>query len=83
MGAFNEWTRGSFLAEPAERRVALVACNLLAGAAALTRVATLRTQGVEPPPALRTFGPRTDAELESLMGLAGPKQPAPTGRRNR
>ena len=34
MGAFNAWTAGSFLAEPANREVAQVARNLLEGAAA-------------------------------------------------
>ena len=29
MGAFNEWTKGSFLEEPANRRVGTVAMNLL------------------------------------------------------
>jgi len=47
MGAFNEWTRGSFLANADERTVATVARNLLFGAAVLTRRHTLRAQGVE------------------------------------
>ena len=45
MGAFNEWTRGTFLAQPQNRRVATVAYNLLHGAAVLQRVNTLRSQG--------------------------------------
>ena len=47
MGAFNEWTRGSFLENAGERTVATVARNLLFGAAVLTRRHTLRAQGVE------------------------------------
>lgn len=47
MAAFNEWTHGSFLAAPENRRVATVALNLLYGAAVLTRVNAMRTQGVE------------------------------------
>jgi trans-AT polyketide synthase/acyltransferase/oxidoreductase domain-containing protein len=52
MGAFNEWAKGSFLERPEERRVTTVALNLLVGAAALTRLATLRTQGLIPDPLL-------------------------------
>ncbi|WP_010586068.1 PfaD family polyunsaturated fatty acid/polyketide biosynthesis protein [Schlesneria paludicola] len=45
MGAFNEWTRGTFLAEAANRRVATVAFNLLHGAAVMHRLNLLRNQG--------------------------------------
>jgi PfaD family protein len=47
MGAFNDWTRGTFLAEPKNRRVVTVAANLLAGAAAITRARWLSCQGVD------------------------------------
>ena len=49
MGAFNEWTRGTFLERPEERRVVTVAVNLLHGAAVLTRAHILRSQRVELP----------------------------------
>jgi PfaD family protein len=49
MGAFNEWAAGSFLAAPENRRVALVAKNILYGAAVLTRAHFLRAQGVVVP----------------------------------
>jgi PfaD family protein len=52
MGAFNEWARGTFLDAPAERRVDVVALNLLVGAAALTRLHLLRVQGHALPAAL-------------------------------
>lgn len=58
IGAFNEWTRGTFLADPAERRVVVVAANLLAGAAALTRARILTLQGVDPGPEAFAFAPR-------------------------
>lgn len=45
MGAFNEWTRGTFLAEPENRRVTTVAYNLLHGAAVVLRLNQLRNQG--------------------------------------
>ncbi len=45
MGAFNEWTKGSFLEQPRNRRVVTVAFNILYGAAVLLRLQTLRSQG--------------------------------------
>lgn len=58
MGAFNEWARGSCL-EPAENRdVVTVGLNLMFGAAALTRAALLRTQGVSVPRAAECWTPR-------------------------
>ena len=47
MGAFNEWTRGTFLEKPENRRVALVGQNLLYGAALQLRRQYLRAQGVQ------------------------------------
>ena len=49
MGAFNEWTAGSFLASPDQRRVAIVARNILFGAAVLTRANFLRYQNISLP----------------------------------
>ncbi|MFD1147257.1 PfaD family polyunsaturated fatty acid/polyketide biosynthesis protein [Saccharothrix hoggarensis] len=49
MGAFNEWVRGSYLAAPANRRVADVAGHLLTGAAFTTRVRQLAVNGVRLP----------------------------------
>ena len=46
MGAFNEWTKGSWLAEPANRTISTVAMNILYGAAVVTRINILRNQGV-------------------------------------
>jgi trans-AT polyketide synthase, acyltransferase and oxidoreductase domains len=46
MGAFNEWTKGSFLERPENRRVVTVAKNLLHGAAVVTRVNILACQGI-------------------------------------
>lgn len=58
MGAFNDWTRDTFLAEPAARRVDVVAANLLAGAAAMIRARALQQQGVDPGPAATSWAPR-------------------------
>lgn len=46
MGAFNEWTRGSFLARPENRDVVTVGLNILLGAAVITRANWLRMQQV-------------------------------------
>ncbi len=68
MGAFNEWTAGTFLAEPKNRRVADIALNLMHGAAVLTRANWLRTQGVELPPQASHVRPKTRNELALLLG---------------
>lgn len=58
IGAFNAWTRGTFLAEPANRSVIVVGANLMAGAAAITRAQMLRAQGVDPGPRAFSWTPR-------------------------
>jgi PfaD family protein len=65
MGAFNEWTRGTFLAEPKNRRVATVAYNLLHGAAVMQRVNSLRSQGFPVSSDAARIGPRPFHELVS------------------
>jgi len=44
MGAFNEWTKGTYLEQPANRRVADVGMNILHGAGVITRINALRQQ---------------------------------------
>ena len=46
MGAFNQWTRGTYLAEPANRQVVDVALQLLSGCAYLYRLQMLKLQGL-------------------------------------
>ncbi len=46
MGAFNDWTKGSHLEEPTNRKVVDVALNLLYGAAVQLRINSLRLQGL-------------------------------------
>ena len=58
MGAFNAWTAGTFLADPANRQAAQVARNLLEGAAVLTRAHQLRTYGVPVPSSAFDYRPR-------------------------
>jgi hypothetical protein len=70
MGAFNEWTRGTFLEKPENRRVATVADNLLYGAAVLLRASCLRCQGVRLPPHLPRVAPLEPAELDRRLNPA-------------
>jgi len=63
MGAFNEWTKGSFLEQPRNRRVVTVAFNILYGAAVLLRLQTLRSQGF---PLARDWSRVTPLELATL-----------------
>jgi len=58
MGAFNAWTAGSFLADPANRTVSQVAKNMLEGAAVLTRAHQLRSYGVAIPAEAFNYRPR-------------------------
>jgi PfaD family protein len=67
MGAFNEWARGSFLEAAAERGVVVVGLNLLAGAAYLARVRSLRQQGIALDPALQTFAPMPLSGLQNVL----------------
>ena len=58
MGAFNAWTRGSFLERPENRSAPQIARNLLEGAAVITRAHQLRSYGVPVPSAAFRFSPR-------------------------
>lgn len=70
IGAFNDWTRGTFLADPERRGVVVVAANLAAGAAMLLRARHLAEQGIEA--ALDAYGWRP-------RPLAGATVPHDTG----
>lgn len=67
MGAFNEWARGSFLEAPESRDAVTVARNLLAGAAALSRLHALRCQGVAADPRLARREPKRAEELAAFF----------------
>ena len=69
MGAFNEWARGSCLEHPEDRDVVALAWNLLCGAAYLTRVQCLRSQGVALPPEVTRFDPLPRSELKERLNL--------------
>ncbi|OWY72686.1 2-nitropropane dioxygenase [cyanobacterium TDX16] len=66
MGAFNEWTRGTFLAKPENRSVVTVAMNILLGAVVQFRVNWLRGQGVELAPEATGFRP---LERDAILKL--------------
>jgi PfaD family protein len=69
MGAFNEWTKGSFLEQWQHRKVVTVALNILYGAAVQTRASMLRAQGVRLPSGCPSLRPVEVAELrERLVG---------------
>ncbi|RZB30039.1 MAG: hypothetical protein SRB1_02319 [Desulfobacteraceae bacterium Eth-SRB1] len=57
MGAFNEWTKGSFLEKPENRKTVTLAMNLLLGASVTTRINWLRNQGVSLPSDTERFCP--------------------------
>jgi trans-AT polyketide synthase, acyltransferase and oxidoreductase domains len=57
MGAFNDWVRGSYLADPQDRRVVDVAYHILRGAAFLYRLQSLQTQGLHMPQQYAQYKP--------------------------
>jgi trans-AT polyketide synthase, acyltransferase and oxidoreductase domains len=63
MGAFNEWTRDTFLSEAGNRNAVTVAMNILFGAAVLFRINGLLKQGAELPVELTQFHPM---QLETI-----------------
>jgi PfaD family protein len=67
MGAFNEWTAGSFLEQTASRRVVIVALNILFGAAVLTRANILRCQGINLPAEALRMEPLEDIQIKELL----------------
>ena len=67
IGAFNEWTQGSFLAEVENRKVVTLAMNLLVGAAVTTRANWLIGQGIPLSPDMVKFKPTPLSELMNLL----------------
>lgn len=69
MGAFNEWTRGTPLELPENRRAAKVGLHLLLGAAAQLRATALRAQGFPCPARLNNLPPLDPESLTSAPEL--------------
>ena len=67
MGAFNEWAAGSFLEQPHRRKTANVGHNILFGAAALTRAAILRCQGLRLPAEALQLKPLEEAQIKEYL----------------
>ena len=67
MGAFNEWTKNTFLEEPKERLAVTVAMNLMYGAAVVTRLNSLRNMGVTLTSELARVQPRPITEIEKYL----------------
>jgi trans-AT polyketide synthase/acyltransferase/oxidoreductase domain-containing protein len=70
MGAFNEWTKGTFLADPKQRNVTVVGYNLLYGGAVMTRLNALRSQGFPLPLEAVHVPPRTLEDVQHRLGIA-------------
>ncbi|MFM2064676.1 MAG: hypothetical protein RLZZ507_4347 [Cyanobacteriota bacterium] len=47
MGSFNDWVRGSYLAEPKNRQVVEIANHIMTGATFLYRIQNLKMQGLQ------------------------------------
>lgn len=58
IGPFNDWTRGTYLAEPGNRKVADVAKQILTGSAYLARIQSLRNTGVQVSARISSYYPR-------------------------
>lgn len=59
IGPFNDWTRGTYLAEPQQRKVVDVALHILTGCAYMARVQSLRSAGVQVSARLSAYYPRS------------------------
>lgn len=70
MGAFNEWTKGSFLEKPQNRRVVTVAFNILYGILILQRMNALRMQGTRLPPSIQRIAPLELATIQTRLNGA-------------
>jgi trans-AT polyketide synthase, acyltransferase and oxidoreductase domains len=57
MGSFNDWVRGTYLAESQNRQVADVADHIMTGAAFLYRLQNLTVQGLNLPASYRQYYP--------------------------
>ncbi|MDP5337749.1 MAG: PfaD family polyunsaturated fatty acid/polyketide biosynthesis protein [Nodularia sp. (in: cyanobacteria)] len=64
MGSFNDWVRGSYLAEPNNRRVVDVAHHIMTGAAFLYRIQSLKIQGMQIPDDYSQYCPDFSRLLE-------------------
>ena len=66
MGAFNQWSKDTFLEKRENRKTVTVAMNLMFGAAVHTRIGWLRQQGIGLPRSAGKFQP---LELSKILEL--------------
>ncbi len=69
MGAFNEWVKGTFLEKYENRKVVVVAMNLLAGASVVTRANCLKNQIDVFSGDMGKFAPLRLKEINKLLGF--------------
>ncbi len=69
MGAFNDWVKGSFLEDPANRSFETVSLNLLFGACVEIRRRYLINSGVQLPPGTGRFTPMPLSEIQKKLDL--------------
>ncbi|MBH8574203.1 PfaD family polyunsaturated fatty acid/polyketide biosynthesis protein [Nostocaceae cyanobacterium CENA369] len=67
MGSFNDWVRGSYLAEPNNRRVVDVAYHIMTGAAFLYRIQNLKMQGVQITEYYSQYRPEHSTNLSGVI----------------
>ena len=67
MGAFNEWTKGSFLEKPENRFFQTVSLNLLFGACVAIRRQWIINTGLILPPQIGKFKPLLFGKIKSLL----------------
>lgn len=67
MGAFNEWTKDSFLEQPRNREVVTVALNIMFGAALASRMNMLRMQGIALQSGMTQIAPMQAVEIEKFL----------------
>ncbi len=67
IGAFNQWAQGSFLQSPQNRKVVVVALNILLGAAIVLRRQGLRQQGIQFAGESAGIPPRDQDELALML----------------
>jgi PfaD family protein len=67
IGAFNQWAQDSFLQLPQNRKVVVLALNILVGAAIILRRQSLRQQGIQFTHESANISPRDQDELAELL----------------
>jgi len=67
MGAFNQWVKGSFLESHVNREVAVIALNLLFGAAFCIRKSWFQNQNINIPSDILSFPPSPKGQLMDML----------------